>query len=226
MTDKTKTSLIRTAFTLAFTALTCLSCFFSIKFPTQIPVTLQNFFCILAGLILGGTQGAGSAGLFLILGALGLPVFTGIKGGWEVFTGVTGGYLWGYFPASLISGIIAGTPHVFEKNFDMRNWLRIGLASIVGFAVVYLPGIPWLIHFMKEEGTPYTLSQALTIGFTPFISIDIIKIIVCIPIAALLRPFAAKYLYPDDEKELEELMEGLKKRKDFMNRITGKNKRK
>ena len=137
-----------------------------------------------------------------------------------------GGYLWGYFPAAFISGIIAGTPHVFEKNFDLRNWIRIAIASVVGFAVVYLPGIPWFIHFMKEEGTAYTLTQAIGIGFTPFISIDIIKIIVSVPLAALLRPVAAKYLYPDDEKELEELMEGLKKRKAFMNRITGKNKRK
>jgi len=226
MTDKTKTSLIRTSFTLIFTALTCLSCFFRMQFSGAIPVTLQNFFCILAGLILGGTQGAGSAGLFLIIGALGLPVFTGVKGGWEVFTGATGGYLWGYFPAALVSGIIAGTPHVFEKNFDVKNWIRIGLAAVAGFAVVYLPGIPWFIHFMKDEGMAYTLSQALEIGLIPFISIDIIKIIVCIPVAALLRPFAAKYLYPDDEKELEELMASLKKRKELMNRITGKNRRK
>lgn len=225
MTDRNKTSLTRTLFTLIFTALMCLSCFFSFQLTEQIPITLQNFFCILAGLILGGTQGSGATGLFLILGALGLPVFAGARGGWEVFTGATGGYLWGYFPASLVSGLIAGTPHVFEKNFDIKTWIRIALASLSGFAIVYLTGIPWFIHFMKESGRTYSLSQAMSLGFTPFASIDIIKLILSIPLAALLRPLAAKHLYPDDEKELEELMEGLKKRKKFMDRITGKNKR-
>lgn len=226
MTDRTRTSLIRTVFTLIFTGLSCLSCFFSIKLTGTIPVTLQNLFCILAGLILGGTQGAGATGLFLILGALGLPVFAGVKGGWDVFTGATGGYLWGYFPAAFISGIIAGTPHAFEKNFDIKNWIRIALASVAGFAVVYLPGIPWFIHFMKEEGTALGISEAMNVALTPFIFIDFIKIIISIPVATLLRPVAAKYLYPDDEKELEELMKSLKDRKDLMNRITGKFKRK
>ena len=226
MTVKTKNSLARTIATVIFTALLCLSSFFSIPLPGGIPITLQNFLAVLAGLILGGTQGSGATGLFLFLGALGLPVFSGMRGGWEVFTGATGGYLWGYFPAALVSGLITGTPHAFEKNFDIRNYLRITLASIAGFVVVYLPGIPWFIHFMSETGTKYTFSQAMNIGFTPFILTDIIKIAISIPLAALLRPVAAKYLYPNDEEELEELMESLKKRKNLMDKITGKGKKK
>lgn len=225
MTDRTRNSLTRTATTLAFTLLICLASFVSFPFPGLIPVTVQNFIAVLAALILGGTQGTGAVGLFLLLGALGLPVFSGNKGGWEAFTGATGGYLWGYFAAALVSGLIAGTPHFFEKKFDIKNWIRIGIASIVGFALIYLTGIPWFIHFMGEQGTEYTVSDAMSLAFTPFISIDFIKIIVSIPLAALLRPVAAKILYPNDEKELEELMAGLKKRGDLMNRITGKNKK-
>ena len=66
----------------------------------------------------------------------------------------------------------------------------------------------------------------MNIGFTPFILTDIIKIAISIPLAALLRPVAAKYLYPNDEEELEELMESLKKRKNLMDKITGKGKKK
>ena len=222
MKVKTKASILRTTFTALFAALICIGCFISIPLPGGVPITVQNLFAMLAALILGGVQGAGSVGLFIILGIIGVPVFSGLKGGWAVFVGPTGGFIWGYFLAALVAGLIVGTPHTFEKRFGIKMWLRIILASLAGFALIYAPGIPWFIHVMAEKGKPQTVSAALNATLIPFIPGDTIKFIISIPLAAVLRPIAARYLYPDDEQELQEIMEEMKTRKAVHEKIVGK----
>lgn len=222
MKVKTKASILRASFTAFFAALICIGCFISIPMPGGVPITVQNLFAMLAALILGGVQGASSVGLFLILGIIGVPVFSGVKGGWAVFVGPTGGFLWGYFIAAAVAGLIVGTPHAFEKRFSLKMWLKIILASFVGFALIYAPGIPWFIHCMSESGKPTTLQAAIGMTLTPFIPGDVIKFILTIPLAAVLRPIAARYLYPDDEEELNEIMEDIKKRKELHEKIVRK----
>ncbi len=222
MKIKTKASIFRTTFTLIFTALISLGCFISMPLPGGVPIAIQNLFVMLAALILGGLQGAGSVGLFLLLGIIGVPVFSGPRGGWEVFTGQTGGYLWGYFVAASAAGLIVGTPHVFEKKFNIRMWLRIMLASLLGFALIYAPGIPWYVHLMSESGNQMNLQSILNATLYPFIPGDILKFIVSVPLAAILRPIAAKYLYPNDEQELQEIMEEMKNRKKVQDKIVKK----
>lgn len=216
---RTKASIIRGTATLIFTAAICLSCFISQELPGGVPITVQNFFVILASLILGGLQGAGSVGLFLMLGIAGAPVFSGAKGGWEVFIGPTGGFLWGYFLAAAAAGLIAGSPHEFERKFNIKNWLRLALASLVGFILVYVPGIPWFIHIMGENGNKMTFPKSLEYTAYPFLNLDFIKFVITVPLAALTRPVAAKILYPDDEKELEELMAEMENRKELRDKI-------
>lgn len=225
MRTRTKSSIVRTTFTALFAALICLGCVISIKLPGGVPITVQNLFAMLAALILGGLQGSGAVGLFLILGVVGLPVFSGAVGGWAVFVGPTGGFLWGYFLGAAVAGLIAGTPHVEEKKFRLKNWIRIAIASLVGFALIYLPGIPWFIHIMAGKGNPVTFNKALEYTLIPFIPGDVLKMLVSVPLAALLRPVAARYLYPDDEAEMAEIIDELKKRKQIMDKITGKNKK-
>lgn len=222
MKVKTKASILRASFTAFFAALICIGCFISIPMPGGVPITVQNLFAILAALILGGVQGASSVGLFLILGIIGVPVFSGVKGGWAVFVGPTGGYLWGYFIGAVAAGLIVGTPHTFEKKFSIKMWIRIIIASLVGFALIYAPGIPWFIHYMSENGKPTTLQAAIAMTVTPFIPGDVIKFVLSIPLAAVLRPIAARYLYPNDEEELSEIMEDIKKRKELHDKIANK----
>ena len=223
---RTKTSVVHTSVTALFSALICAGCFFSIQMPGGVPFTVQNLFVILSALILGGSQGAGATGLFLLLGIAGIPVFAGCTGGWQVFTGPTGGFLWGYFIGAFAAGMIAGTPHVQEKKIRPGNCLRLLLASAAGFILIYLPGIPWYMHVTAAVSNAVDFSTAISYALTPFISGDLIKLIISVPIAVVLRPVAARYLYPDDEKELEEVIGELKSRKKIVDKVTGKKTKK
>lgn len=206
----TQLSIVRSTFTALFAAIICIGCFISIPLPGGVPITIQNLFAILAGLVLGGIQGAGAVGLFIILGAIGVPVFSGGKSGFAHLVGQTGGFIWGYFLAALIAGFIAGTPRTSEKKFKLSKWIILTIAALVGFVINYVVGIPWFIHVMTGKGKFLTLSKALEYTLIPFIPGDTIKFIVSIPLAAIIRPIVARYLYPDDRKEAEELINDLK----------------
>ncbi len=224
MKKTTQTSIIRSTFTALFAALICAGCFISIPMPGGVPITVQNMFAILASTILGGIQGAGAVGIFLVLGGLGIPVFSGMTGGINILAGPTGGFLWGYFLGAIVAGLIAGTPHVYEKNFNIKNWIRISIASFVGFALIYAPGIPWFLHtVLSTSSNPLNAALAglsakeqfgkvLAWTLIPFIPGDIIKIIISIPLSCILRPIAARYLYASDMEEEEAIIERLKKR--------------
>ena len=104
----------------------------------------------------------------------------------------------------------------------LKNWISLVIASLVGFILIYVPGIPWFIHVMAGKGNPVSFGKALEYTLIPFIPGDLLKFLVSVPLAAVLRPVAARYLYPDDEAEMEELIDELKKRKRFMDKLAGK----
>lgn len=210
MNFTTHLSIVRSTFTALFAALICIGCFISIPLPGGVPITIQTMFAILSGLVLGGIQGAGAVGLFIILGTLGVPVFSGGKSGFAHLMGPTGGFIWGYFIAALIAGIIVGSPKISEKKFRISTWIKITIAAIVGTCIIYLPGIPWFIHVMTAKGNFITFSKSLEYTLIPFIPGDIIKMLIAIPLSIVIRPIAARYLYPDDKKETEELLNKLK----------------
>ena len=215
MKTTTQLTAVRSAFTALFAALICVGCVVSIPVPgTTVPIAVQNLFAILAGLILGGIQGAGAVGLFIVLGGIGIPVFSGARGGFGVLFGPTGGYIWGYFFGALVAGLIVGKPSIQEKKFKLSMWIKIAVASFIGFLIVYVPGIPWFMFQMAKKGSPVTFQKALALTFTPYIAGDLLKWVVSIPLAAVLRPVAARFLYPADEKEEAELIEQLKKTKE------------
>jgi len=236
VTTLTKNKSLRSAFTLLFALLVSIGCF--IKFPVQngVYANLQSFFGILAGCILGGIQGAGSVGIFILLGAVGVPVYSGNQGGMDILIGSSGGFIWGIFIGSLLSGIVLGTPHIQEKEFKLKTWLKVFIAAFVGYLFIYIPGVPWYKHIVSTdpENNVYTLLSSLStweqykevIKWTvkPYLFIDFIKLIITVPIAAVLRPIAAKYLYPDDQKEEEELINKMKQKKDRLDKITSKKK--
>ena len=68
----------------------------------DIAVTMQTFGVALALLLLGGKWGTVSIGIYLLLGAVGLPVFSGFRGGFGALAGVTGGFLWGFLASGLV----------------------------------------------------------------------------------------------------------------------------
>jgi biotin transport system substrate-specific component len=140
-----------------------------------VPIVLQNLFVMLAGLLLGGRWGGISIGVYLVAGALGLPVFAGGTGGIGKFVGPTGGYLLGFVAAAYLIGMIS------ERG---RGRVMVDvLAMVAGTAVIYAFGVPWL-----KVITGMSLSKAITVGMLPFLIGDTIKIVAAIPIARALRP--------------------------------------
>lgn len=152
---------------ICFIILTTLGAYVRIPLPfTPVPITLQTFFVLLSGAVLGKKLGAASQAGYLILGMLGLPVFAGAGAGVAYFFGPTGGYIVGFVAASWIVGEML-------KRQTQSNIIQVAFALIVGsLAGIYLFGLLGLSLFLQCN-----LSQALALGFLPFIPGDIIKII-------------------------------------------------
>ncbi len=190
-------STIRSVFIALFAALICSGCFISIPIGL-VPVTVQNMFALMSGVILGSIHGAAAVGIFLLLGALGIPVFSGVKGGIAIISGPTGGFLIGYFVGALAAGLIAGSPKLEEKKLTAKIVGKIILATLVAFILNYAAGIPWFMSVMEAKGAAKSLHEALKICLIPFIPGDSIKIIVTIILSLLIRPVVARYLTDDD----------------------------
>jgi biotin transport system substrate-specific component len=175
----------RITLTALFAALIAGGTFIAIPLPfSPVPIVLQNLFIVLAGLVLGPGLGAAAAGLYLLAGALGLPVFAGAVGGAAHFAGPTGGFLAGYFFAALTAGLAAGRP----KAGKTAPLFRLVLASACGFLVVYVPGVIWLYRLMGNW------AAAFTAGFFPFLAGDAVKAVIAVTAASRLRRAAADRL--------------------------------
>lgn len=192
MNSETGTSK-KIVFTALFAALTAVCGFISIPVPgTPIPIVLQNMLVVLTGLMLGPVWGVAATVLFLAAGALGLPVFSGGTGGVARLMGPTGGFLYGYALATLAAGLIAQRP-----KYGVRTpVLRLVLATVLGFVVMYIPGV---LHFMRVMDK--TFSQTMTLCVIPYIPGDIVKMVVAVLLSSKLRTTASSYIFKDDPEE-------------------------
>ena len=131
---------------------------------TPVPITGQTFAVLLAGAALGWRAGATSQALYVGLGAVGLPFYSGGDGGWEVVTGATGGYLAGFIVAAAAIGYLA------ERKQDRTIATAIP-ALLAGTAVIYLFGVAWLANSLSIGAV-----EAMELGLVPFVIGDLIKI--------------------------------------------------
>jgi biotin transport system substrate-specific component len=157
-----------------FGAMTAVGALISI--PLQpVPVTLQTFFLYLAGALLGGRLGALSQITYVLLGVLGLPVFSGGKAGLGVLMGPTGGYLAGFIVAAYVIGKLV------ETRKDPRfSWLV--LSMLAGGCIVYALGV---LQLMVVAGL--SPAKAVTAGVLPFVPGDILKIAAAAAVALKIR---------------------------------------
>lgn len=126
------------------------------------PITLQTLFVLLAGLILGKNKGALSMLLYLLMGAIGLPVFAGYAGGLGIIAGPTGGFLLSFPFAAYVVG------YIYERYKSPIA------ATIVGTLVVYYIGVPWLATYLE-----WPLTTAITAMYV-YIPGDILKIVAAV----------------------------------------------
>ena len=144
-----------------FAALISILAQISIPLPfTTVPFTLQIFGIAITGLILGSKCGFISTLIYLILGAIGMPVFANFAGGISVLFGPTGGFLLGY---PLMAFIIGYAKEKFNSNFITS------ISMILGLAIVYTLGTI-MFSFI-------TILQSLIYCVVPFIAVDILKLI-------------------------------------------------
>jgi biotin transport system substrate-specific component len=141
---------------------------------TPVPITGQTFAVLLLGAALGGRRAAASLLLYLLEGAMGLPVFAGGSAGLLRLAGPTGGYLVGFLPAAYLVGLLA------ERGLD-RRWYSALPVFLLGQLVLYTVGVIWLSTFVG-------LGQALIAGLWPFIVLDAAKAV----LAAVALPSAWK----------------------------------
>jgi len=171
--------------TALFAALICAGAFITVPIG-PVPLVLQNFFTLLSGIVLGPFLGAAAVGLFIIAGAIGMPVFSnnGSPMGIARLMGPTGGFYLGYILGALAAGLIIGFPKQGEK---IKVW-RLALAAALGLLTVYIPGLIRLKFFLD------TWPKTFAAGFFPFLIGDAVKGVAAVLIAPRLRRTAARQL--------------------------------
>lgn len=146
-----------------------------------VPIVLSTLFVLLSGLLLGSRWGLASMALYLFVGAIGLPVFSGGRGGIAHFFGPTGGYLFGYLLAAWLTGFIS------ERSRGFLFFEILGVA--MGSLLIYGLGVPWL-----KMVTQMSWSKALLVGMVPFLIGDAVKASVALILARAVRPILKRQL--------------------------------
>ena len=138
-----------------------------------VPISLQTLFVLLSGAVLGPILGAMSMGVYLILGLIGLPIFTA-GGGPGYLLSPTFGFLLSFPLSSWIVGLLYRMDPGRGKTGRLRNFA----AFVAGTAVIYLIGVPWLgLNLKFVQGKEVGVAALLTMGMVPFLPGDCLKIL-------------------------------------------------
>jgi biotin transport system substrate-specific component len=143
-----------------------------------VPITMQSYVVLVIGMAYGGRLAAATVGIYLLEGALGLPVFAGTPArgiGVAYMIGPTGGYLVGFLIAAAAMGWLAG------RGFD-RSVGRALAAMSLGLILLFAPGVAWLATFVGFD-------KALAVGVMPFLPGEALKL----ALAAVTLPIAWKF---------------------------------
>lgn len=162
-----------------FAALTAAGAF--IRLPLwPVPITLQTFFVLLSGMVLGARAGSLSQLIYLLVGLMGLPVFSG-GGGPAYVMSPSFGYLLGFVLAPLAVGAILGKWGLSTS--------RCFLAALAGTVMIYSVGIPYLAFYLAMVvKKPDALNLALKTGLLVFLPGDMLKCLLLALAAPRLRP--------------------------------------
>ena len=162
-----------------FTALLAVCSWISV--PTAIPFTMQTFGVFLTIGLLGGKRGTAAIVTYLLLGAVGLPVFSGFTGGIGHILGPTGGYILGFILTALLMWLAEAL---------MGKSLKVLAASMVaGLIICYAFGTAWFIIVYTKNTGEIGLMTALGWCVFPYIIPDVIKIILAVVLTRRLRPY-------------------------------------
>jgi biotin transport system substrate-specific component len=150
-----------------------------ISVPAPVPFTLQTMAVFLAVGLLGGKRGSIAVAIYILLGAVGLPVFAGFSGGLGALLGLTGGYIFGFLACALT---MWGFLHIFGGG----TW-RLAAAMVLGLIVCYAMGTAWFMAVYLRTTGAITLLGVLSSCVFPFIIPDLIKASVALLLTSRLK---------------------------------------
>ena len=163
-----------------FASLLAVCAWISIPMP-DIAFTMQTFGVFLALGVLGGKWGTVSILIYLTLGLVGMPVFSGFRGGFGMLLGSTGGYLWGFLLCALAYWLITT---VLGARFHI-------LACLVGLLLCYALGTLWFYWVYLQAGSSLGLGFVLIKCVVPFVVPDLLKLFLALALAKKLKRFMA-----------------------------------
>jgi len=159
-----------------------------------VPVVLTNFFIILVGLLLGWKKSLIIILTYFILGVIGLPVFSGGRGGIAHVLGLTGGFLVGFIPLAFLSGLAAN-----------RSIIIKFILTVIGTLMVYAIGVPWAMFVYNNIIAPgadkplWDLGTTLKYTTIPFLIPGLIKIVAAVILSVILTPVLKPFIQSDNE---------------------------
>ena len=173
-----KSKTLDTVYIAVAAALICVCSWVTI--PLTVPITLQTLgVCLTAGL-LGAKRGTLAVALYILLGAIGVPVFHGFTGGIGILLGSTGGYIIGFIFTALITG--------FTADKHEKKPLTIILAMVAGVLVCYIFGTAWFAYVYARTNEPAALKTILGWCVFPYLLPDAAKIALAAVLTGRLRP--------------------------------------
>lgn len=151
-----------------------------ISIPTAVPFTLQTFAVFFVLVLLGGERGTLATLIYVLLGAIGVPVFAGFSGGIGILFGSTGGYILGFLFIGLIYIL-------FTKFFKKSAAVKV-VSLVIGLIICYAFGTAWFMHVYMQSSEEVGLLTVLGWCVFPFIIPDLIKLALAVVIARRIEP--------------------------------------
>ncbi|MCR5054791.1 MAG: biotin transporter BioY [Lachnospiraceae bacterium] len=179
---KTRFKVVDLAYIGLFVALMAICSWISV--PTAVPFTLQTFAIFTAIGLLGGKRGTISILLYLMIGAVGVPVFAGFKSGPGALFGMTGGYLIGFIFTGLI---MWGITAAFGKKLYI-----LAIADVIGLIVCYAFGTVWFSYLYFGQINAASIGSSLSMCVIPFIIPDLCKIGISLMLVSRLRKYISE----------------------------------
>lgn len=153
-----------------------------ISIPSVVPFTLQSFAIFFILLLLGGKKGTMAVALYLLLGAVGLPVFAGFKGGVSALFGITGGYIWGFLLMALLYWV--------TEKYSCFSVLRLG----IGLILLYAFGSAWFMLLYTQSKGAISIMAVLSLTVFPFVIPDLLKLFLAWMVSKRVQKALNRYL--------------------------------
>jgi len=167
MSERTR----RIAMTGIMAAVICLLAPLSIPLSGGVPISLATFVVMLAAALLGPVMGTEATLVYILVGLIGLPVFSSYQAGAGVLLGPTGGYIIGYLPLAFMTGLFSKKISGSHKGISRFSLLVAGM--LLGTALCYLLGTAWFVWSTKTGWL-----ASLSVCVVPFLPFDLLKMVV------------------------------------------------